>query len=39
VRNVLTELRAHTRPEAIASAQRLGLLAAPPLGPSHDTDA
>jgi PAS domain S-box-containing protein len=33
LRNASTELRAHTRVEAIATAQRLGLLAAPPLGP------
>ena len=33
LRNVLRELHAHTRLEAIAVAQRLGLLAAPPLGP------
>lgn len=33
VRNVFRELNAHTRLEAITSAQRLGLLAAPALGP------
>lgn len=33
VRSVLSKLNAHTRPEAVAAAQRLGLLAAPPLGP------
>jgi PAS domain S-box-containing protein len=33
LRNASTELRAHTRLEAIAMAQRLGLLAAPALGP------
>ena len=33
LRNVYKELRAHTRVEAIARAQRLGLLAAPALGP------
>jgi PAS domain S-box-containing protein len=31
--HLLSELDAHSRPEAIAAAQRLGLLAAPPLGP------
>jgi hypothetical protein len=30
---VFRELHVHTRIEAIAAAQRLGLLAAPPLGP------
>ena len=35
LRNASTELRAHTRVEAIATAQRLGLLAAPPLGPTR----
>jgi PAS domain S-box-containing protein len=34
LRNAFTELRAHTRVEAIAAAQHLGLLAAPALGPS-----
>jgi PAS domain S-box-containing protein len=33
LRNASKELNAHTRVEAIATAQRLGLLAAPPLGP------
>ena len=33
LRNVYKELRAHTRVEAIARAHRLGLLAAPALGP------
>jgi DNA-binding CsgD family transcriptional regulator len=33
LRNASRELNAHTRLEAIASAQRLGLLAAPALGP------
>jgi PAS domain S-box-containing protein len=33
LRNASRELRAHTRVEAIAAAQRLGLLAAPALGP------
>ena len=33
LRNAFAELRAHTRVEAIATAQRLGLLAAPALGP------
>jgi PAS domain S-box-containing protein len=33
LRNAFRELRAHTRVEAIAAAQRLGLLAAPALGP------
>jgi PAS domain S-box-containing protein len=33
VRNAFRELHAHTRVEAIAAAQRLGLLAAPALGP------
>ena len=33
LRNASRELRAHTRVEAIATAQRLGLLANPPLGP------
>jgi PAS domain S-box-containing protein len=33
LRNAFAELGAHTRVEAIAAAQRLGLLAAPPLGP------
>jgi hypothetical protein len=33
LRNAFRELRAHTRVEAIATAQRLGLLAAPALGP------
>jgi PAS domain S-box-containing protein len=33
LRSVLRELNAHTRVEAIATAQRLGLLASPPLRP------
>jgi PAS domain S-box-containing protein len=33
LRNAFRELRAHNRVEAIAAAQRLGLLAAPALGP------
>lgn len=33
LRSVLRELDAHTRVEAIATAQRLGLLASPPLRP------
>lgn len=33
LRNAFSELGAHTRVEAIAAAQRLGLLAAPALGP------
>jgi PAS domain S-box-containing protein len=33
VRSVFRELHVHTRPEAIAAAQRLGLLAAPALAP------
>ena len=33
VRSVFRELHAHTRPQAIAAAQRLGLLAAPALAP------
>jgi PAS domain S-box-containing protein len=33
LRSVFRELNAHTRVEAIVAAQRLGLLAAPPLGP------
>jgi len=33
LRNAFRELRAHTRVEAIAAAQRFGLLASPPLGP------
>ena len=36
LRNASRELRAHTRVEAIAEAQRLGLLAAPALGPAPD---
>ena len=36
LRSVFRELRAHTRVEAIVAAQRLGLLAAPPLGPPPD---
>jgi PAS domain S-box-containing protein len=38
LRNAFKELRAHTRVEAIATAQRLGLLAAPVLGP-HPPDS
>jgi PAS domain S-box-containing protein len=38
LRNLFTELHAHTRPEAIAAARRLGLLADPVLGP-HPPDA
>jgi PAS domain S-box-containing protein len=38
LRNASRELQAHTRLEAIAAAQRLGLLAAPALGP-QPTDA
>jgi DNA-binding CsgD family transcriptional regulator len=34
LRNAFQELSAHTRVEAIAAAQHLGLLAAPALGPS-----
>jgi PAS domain S-box-containing protein len=34
LRNASRELRAHTRLEAIATAQRLGLLSAPGLGPT-----
>jgi PAS domain S-box-containing protein len=33
LRNIFRELKAHTRLEALAAAQRVGLLAAPPLGP------
>jgi PAS domain S-box-containing protein len=33
LRNAFAELRAHTRVEAVATAHRLGLLAAPALGP------
>jgi PAS domain S-box-containing protein len=36
LRNVLRDLNAHTRVEAIATAQRLGLLAPPMLGPPSD---
>lgn len=35
LRNASRELRAHTRVEAIATAQRLGLLAAPVLRPQR----
>ncbi len=35
LRSVFRELHAHTRIEAIAAAQRLGLLAAPGLGPTN----
>jgi PAS domain S-box-containing protein len=38
LRNASQELHAHSRVEAIATAQRLGLLAAPLLGPQADTD-
>ena len=38
LRNAFRELRAHTRVEAIATAQHLGLLAAPVLGP-HPPDS
>jgi PAS domain S-box-containing protein len=38
LRNASKELRAHTRVEAIAAAQRLGLLAAPVLGPPVDAN-
>jgi PAS domain S-box-containing protein len=38
LRNASKELRAHSRVEAIATAQRLGLLAAPALGPPPDAD-
>jgi PAS domain S-box-containing protein len=34
LRNAFKELRVHTRIEAVVAAQRLGLLAAPVLGPS-----
>jgi len=37
LRGVFKELNAHTRPEAIATARRYGLLAPPPLRPSLDT--
>jgi DNA-binding CsgD family transcriptional regulator len=33
LRNVFAELNAHSRPEAVAAARRLGLLADPALGP------
>jgi DNA-binding CsgD family transcriptional regulator len=33
LRNASKELNAHTRVEAIATAQRLGLFPPPPLGP------
>lgn len=36
LRNLFTELHVHTRVEAIATAQRLGLLALPVLGPQPD---
>ncbi len=35
LRNASRQLHAHTRVEAIATAHRLGLLAAPPLGPQR----
>jgi DNA-binding CsgD family transcriptional regulator len=38
LRNAFRQLQAHTRVEAIATARRLGLLAAPVLGPqNHNT--
>jgi PAS domain S-box-containing protein len=41
LRNAFRELRAHNRVDAIAAAHRLGLLAAPVLGPQppHDVEA
>ncbi len=39
LRNASRELRAHTRVEAIATAQRLGLLSAPPLGPQPSDES
>jgi PAS domain S-box-containing protein len=33
IRSILRELNAHSRPEAVATAQRLGLLSLPPLRP------
>ena len=39
LRRVLQELNAHTRVEAIATAQRLGLLAPPTLGPGSADEA
>lgn len=38
LRNLFKALNAHTRPEAISAAQRLGLLATPGLGPQVDDD-
>lgn len=38
LRGVFRELHAHSRMEAIAAAQRLGLLAAPALGPQANAD-
>lgn len=38
LRNLFKALNAHTRPEAVAAAQRLGLLASPGLGPQVDVD-
>jgi PAS domain S-box-containing protein len=38
LRGVFRELHAHSRMEAIATAQRLGLLAAPALGPQADAE-
>jgi predicted transcriptional regulator len=35
LRNASRQLQAHTRVEAIATARRLGLLAAPALGPQR----
>jgi len=39
IRSVFRELRVHARPEAIAAARQLGLLAALPLGPQDDEAA
>jgi PAS domain S-box-containing protein len=38
LRNLFAELAAHARPEAIAAARRLGLLAEPVLGPQPESD-
>ncbi len=38
LRSVFRQLHAHTRAEAIVNAQRIGLLAAPPLGPTPPVD-
>jgi PAS domain S-box-containing protein len=35
IRSILRELDAHTRPEAVANAQRFGLLSLPPLRPQQ----